>query len=150
MHHAKDHMLVNHWMTPNPQIVGPEVSVRSAFYTMRSQGFRHLVVIEDGKLAGIVTDRDLRRPDLSPEPDGWNDYYQLDEDYEVRHVMTTRVETVAPGDPLEKALRLFVARRFGALPVVDRIGRVVGILSVHDVLRAFEAHLGREMEAAID
>jgi acetoin utilization protein AcuB len=147
MQERKDKWTVGEWMTRNPQAVTPETSVKSAFFQMRAEGFRHLPVVEDGKLVGMVTDRDLRRPDLTDEPDGWHDFYQLDEDYEVRHVMTTRVESMVPSDGLEKALQLLIDRKFGAAPVVDKTGTMIGIVTTYDLMRAFQAALGEVGEA---
>lgn len=139
---------VGAWMTPNPTTVSPDLSVKAAYHRMRSEGFRHLLVVEDGTLQGIVTDRDLRRPDLSQEPDGWHDAYQLEDHYEVRHIMTTRVETVAPQDDLKKALGIVLERKYGALPVLDKTGSVIGILSTYDLMRAMDALLERAGDEA--
>ena len=147
MQDRKDTWSVGAWMTANPQTITPETSVRSAFFKMRSEGFRHLPVVEDGKLVGMVTDRDLRRPDLTDEPDGWHEYYNLDEEYEVRHVMTTRVESMTPSDGLEKALQLLIDRKFGAAPVVDKTGAMIGILTTYDLMRAFQAAMAEVGEA---
>ena len=141
MHEHKDQWSVGKWMSPNPRVVAPDVSVANAFYTMRSEGFRQLPVVEDGRLVGIVTDRDLRRPDLTDEPDGWNDYYQLSDDTEVRHVMTEGVQTLSSQDRLEKALDLLLDKKFGALPVLDRKDAVIGIITTFDIMRAFRALL---------
>lgn len=147
MQERKDRWSVGAWMTPNPETIAPTESVRSAFIRMRISGYRHLIVEEDGKLVGMVTDRDLRRPDLSEEPEGWHDYYNLDEDYEVRHVMTLRVETVRPQDRLEKAVATFLERKFGALPVVDKTDAVIGILTTYDALRALDEIFAEAGEA---
>lgn len=129
-------------MSSNPRVVAPEMPVTQAFYTMRSGGFRQLPVVEEDRLVGIVTDRDLRRPDLTDEPDGWNDYYQLSDETEVRHVMTDQVMTLSSSDRLEKALNLLLEHKIGALPVLDRKDAVIGIITTFDVLRAFHALLG--------
>lgn len=147
MHERKDKWTVGQWMTPNPQAIKPRMSVRSAFFTMRHDGFRHLPVVEDGRLVGIVTDRDLRRPDMTDEPDGWHDFYQLDDEYEVRHVMTLDPVTVSPGDALEKVLDLVIERKFGALPVVDKTGQLIGILTSYDLHRAFREALAQAGES---
>lgn len=144
MHERNDKWSVGEWMTPNPETVEPQSSVRAAFFRMRSEGVRHLPVVNDGKLVGMVTDRDLRRPDLSTEPDGWHDYYRLDDNYEVRHVMATSLVTARTSDPLEKAVATLVERKFGALPVVDKNDRLIGILTSFDLLRA----LGSALETA--
>ena len=138
MQERKDIWTVGEWMTTNPQTITPDTSVRTAFFKMRSEGYRHLPVVDDGRLVGMVTDRDLRRPDLSREPDGWHDYYNLDDDYEVRHVMTGRVESMSPSDGLEKALQLLIERKFGAAPVVDKKGNMIGIITTYDLMRAFQ------------
>lgn len=141
MQDRKDNWTVGAWMTANPSTITPDTSVRHAFYQMRVEGFRHVPVVDDGKLVGIVTDRDLRRPDLTDEPDGWHDYYRLDEEYEVRHVMTDKVTTVRTGDKLEKALDLLIDGKFGALPVVDKNDELIGIVTSHDLLRALRQAL---------
>lgn len=141
MQARKDQWTVGQWMTFNPQTVTPDTSVKSAFFQMRTEGYRHLPVVDDGKLVGMVTDRDLRRPDLTDEPDGWNEYYRLDEDYEVRHVMSTRVESMIPGEGIERALQLLIERKFGAAPVIDKTGKIIGIITTFDLMRAFQAAL---------
>jgi acetoin utilization protein AcuB len=127
---------VDQWMTDIPICVPPTMTVRSAFAKMRIGHFRHLLVMNEGKLVGMVTDRDLRRPDVSHDPEGWKDFYNLDDSVHVRDVMTRKLESVAPTDPLSRAIDLFLDHRFGALPVIDDDGRLAGILSTHDVMRA--------------
>ncbi|MEM1201600.1 MAG: CBS domain-containing protein [Acidobacteriota bacterium] len=141
MYERKDKWSVGQWMSSNPLTVPPETSVRSAFYRMRVEGYRHLLVVAEDELLGIVTDRDLRRPDVSGDPDGWNEFYQLDEGTEVRHVMTGKVESLSPHDGLEKALKVFIAHKFGAMPVLDKKGEVIGILTTHDLLTGFQSAL---------
>jgi len=137
MQERKDPYSVGAWMTPNPLTIDPDTSVRQAFVRMRSEGYRHLLVCDGDELVGIVTDRDLRRPDISEDAEGWLDYYKLDDDYEVRYVMTDNVVTLTPSVPIEKALAVFLDRKFGAVPVVDKNEHPIGILTTHDLLRAF-------------
>jgi acetoin utilization protein AcuB len=141
MQDRKDKWTVGQWMTPNPEYVSPSTSVRNAFMQMRHGGFRHLLVVDNDRLVGIVTDRDLRRPDVSKEADGWNEFYNIDDDCEVRFVMSTDVKSVTPGDSLEKAGKFFLEHRFGALPVLDREGKPIGILTTHDMMKAFDVAL---------
>lgn len=144
MHEPKDPWSVGAWMTPNPSTVAPDTWVRNAFFTMRKDGFRHLPVVEDGDLVGIVTDRDLRRPDISDDAEGWNDFYNLDEDYEVRDVMTADPRTVRSIDSVEDVLPVFIQHKYGALPVLNKNGELIGILTAHDLLRAFAELMERE------
>lgn len=137
MYERKDKWTVGYWMTPNPTTVSSDTLARTAFLVMRTEGFRHLPVVDDGKLVGVVTDRDLRRPDLSTEPEGWLEYYNLDSGFEVGDVMTTNPITVTPSDRIEKALKSFVSHKFGALPVLDKKGAVIGVISTLDMMKAF-------------
>lgn len=134
----KDKWTVGFWMTEHPHTIPPDMSVYSAFYKMRVEGYRHLLVEQNGELWGIISDRDLRRPDISDEPDGWHEFYQLDSDYEVRDIMTTDLVTVGPGDRLEKALHLMIKNKFHALPVLNKQGKLIGILTDFDLMKAFE------------
>lgn len=147
MFEHKERWSVGAWMTHNPRTITPDTSVRAAFILMRSEGYRHLLVCDGDKLVGIVTDRDLRRPDISDDAEGWLDYYRLDDDYEVRYVMTGNVQTLRTRDGLDRAVHLFTDRKFGAVPVVDKNGDLIGILTTHDLLRALEEALhGLEAE----
>lgn len=134
-------------MTPNPQTVGPNLSVRQAFFKMRVEGLRHLLVLKEDELLGILSDRDLRRPDVTEDPDGWDEFYRLDEDYEVCDVMTTELITVSAQESLERALKIVIKHRFNALPVLDKKDNLIGILTSHDLLRAFE-ELMKEAKAS--
>ena len=117
---------VGAWMSTNPASVKSDTLARDAFFTMRKQGYRHLLVVEGGRLLGVVTDRDLRRPDVEGEAGGWNDAYRLDEDYLVRDVMSAAPVTARPRDPLEAALKLLLAGKLGALRCWTRTARRSG------------------------
>ena len=57
-HDAPSHE-ISSWMTPNPQTVGPDVDTDEALKTMLDRNFRHLPVVEDGMVIGMVSMRDL-------------------------------------------------------------------------------------------
>ncbi|RMG19230.1 MAG: CBS domain-containing protein [Planctomycetota bacterium] len=145
-HTPGDPYCVGAWMSRNPTAVGPEELARQAYFTMRREGFRHLPVVEEGRLVGMVTDRDLRRPDLSNDPDGWNDDYRLSDDYTVRDLMTEKVLTASPKDPLERAIKTMQDARVGALPVLDKTGALIGILTTRDLMNALGAALAAKGE----
>jgi acetoin utilization protein AcuB len=130
-------MITKDWMTPDPVTVHPDTGVRTAFRLMKKGGFKQLPVVEEGKLVGIITDRDLRRPDLSDEIQSWEQLYKLDDTFNVRGVMTTDVITVREDETLESACWILRMKKINALPVVSNTGELVGILTVHDVLDAF-------------
>lgn len=57
-------MLVKNWMRRSPITVEPEIGVKTAFLILKKYKIRQLPVIKDGILIGIVTDRDIRKPEL--------------------------------------------------------------------------------------
>ena len=61
MHERNDKWSVGEWMTPHPETVEPNTSVRSAFFRMRSEGVRHLPVVEARRIAGMISIGDLTR-----------------------------------------------------------------------------------------
>jgi CBS domain-containing protein len=107
---------------------------------------RHLPVLAEGKLVGLLSQRDLYRAAISS-------LLQLNRATQqewlakvpVRAVMTTNVVTVAPGEPSRKAVGLMLERKIGCLPVVDQ-GELVGLLGESDCLR----HLARLLEIAAE
>jgi len=61
---------VAEWMTPDPTTIGPEATVREALELMLSRGFRHLPVVEDDRVVGMVSIRDLSRAAIGPGTPG--------------------------------------------------------------------------------
>jgi acetoin utilization protein AcuB len=115
----------------------------------RSCKIRHLPVVgADGLLVGIVTDRDIRQIAFSPAVRArLGDVADLADRVTVDEIMTAPVVTVSRFDDLAEAARIMSERKIGALPVVLQ-GRVVGILTELDVLRAFAEMAGRPHAAA--
>ena len=134
-------MKVSKYMTQKLIVVAPDMTVKDAFLTMRSRRVRHLPVVDGDELVGIISDRDLRRPKWAESIDDWTSYYQIDDDLTVKDVMTSQPETVRTYDGILKAVRIFRERRYGALPVLDKTGALVGILSAQDLLLALEEFL---------
>lgn len=122
-------MLVKTRMTREPITIEPQELLIRASHKMRSGGFRRLPVVSNGKLVGIISDRDLR------EHRG-----QL-EHTKVNGVMTENPVTVGPGTTVEEAARIMVERQVGGLPVVED-ERLVGVITVTDVMGAFLDMMG--------
>lgn len=121
-------------MTRNVQTVETGDDLDFASMVMRLERFRHLPVVEDGRLVGIVSDRDVIRSQagaltgLPPE-----DRRMLDLHVDVREMMTANPETIGPDALALEAAQRLRERRFGCLPVVED-GRLVGILTETDFL----------------
>lgn len=129
-------MLVKRYMQTKVVMVGPEERANAALYMMKKKGIRHLVVTEDGKLLGIVTDRDFRlmRPSPATSLSIYEVHYLLDK-LTVKEIMTKKVIAVTPETPIAEAARLLLNRRIGALPVLKN-EKVVGIITETDMIRA--------------
>ncbi len=140
---------VSEWMTAPAVTIASSASVREAVELMRARKIRHLPVVEeDGRLVGIVTDRDLRQMLFDPFlQDELEKAAAIVMGRTVREVMTWGVQTVRPDMGIRQAARLMHEWKIGALPVVQA-GRVLGVLTERDVLRAFE-QLVRERTATI-
>jgi len=130
-------MNVRDLMTPNPITVGPDTGVFEARQLMLKERIRHLLVVEDGRLVGIVTDRDIRLnlPSQATSLSVWEMNYLLAR-LTVGKVMSTAVITVGPDRDAADAARLMLGHKIGAVPVVDW-GRVIGILTESDIVQAF-------------
>jgi acetoin utilization protein AcuB len=134
-------MNVSKYMTQKLITATPEMSVKQAFLLMRTHRVRHIPVVEGEALVGIISDRDLRRPRWAEELDDWTTYYQINESHTVSDVMTRNPETVRTSDNILKAVKTFREHRYGALPVLNKDGDLVGILSAQDLLGALEEFL---------
>ena len=129
-------MKVKDVMTMAPVTITPDTPISEARHLMQKHAIRHLPVLEDGRLVGILSDRDLRTVAPSPATSlsVWEINHLLTK-LTARQVMTRFVITVAPDDPVTEAAGLMLGHKVGALPVVEA-QRVVGILTQSDVLRA--------------
>lgn len=132
-------LTVNDLMTIDPQTVSPDTSLRHVIELMKREGCRQLPILDDGKLIGIITDRDVRlalNSPLSVRVREVNE--QLLDRLTAQSCMTPDPLTVAPTTPAYRAAELLSLYKFGALPVVD--GEVlVGIITVTDFLDYFAA-----------
>ncbi len=139
-------MHVRDVMTPDPVTISPNHSIGAALARMRRGGFRRLPVMEDDKLVGIITDRDLRLAMNSPfvMREGWYDSYLM-EHIEVRSCMTPDPVTVEADSDLLEAVRLMRKHKYGGVPVLEA-GRLVGILTETDLLDFLENILASQRE----
>ena len=119
-------------------VASPTDSVAAAWRLLRQHQIRHLPVVEERKLVGIVTDRDIRLVVPSALTSGRREQDPHDalEKIAVREIMTGQVVTVAPEASIANVARLLLERRIGGLPVVQG-SRLVGIITKTDILAAF-------------
>ena len=128
-------MLVGNRMTKEPVTIAPDVLLSEAQEKMRKGGFRRLPVVSDGKLVGILTDRDLRAHAA-----------YLDRT-KANGAMTEQVRTVNSSTTLEEAAQILLKYQISGLPVVDE-GRLIGIITTSDVMKAFLDTMGASQPAS--
>jgi acetoin utilization protein AcuB len=119
-------------------VVEPSDSVRTAWGLLREHRIRHLPVVDQGKLVGIVTDRDIRLvfPSALTSGSKEQDPHDALEKVAVQDIMTKQVTTVTPETTIADAARLILERRIGGLPVIQG-NRLVGIITKTDILAAY-------------
>jgi acetoin utilization protein AcuB len=130
-------MRVSDFMTRKLLTATPEDGVRETYFRMREAGIRHLPVLDGAQLVGMLSDRDLRRPDWVDEAPDLSHDYQLDDHLSVGDLMSRHPISVHTYDDLAKACALINAHGYGALPVLDKGNHLVGIISKGDLVRAF-------------
>jgi acetoin utilization protein AcuB len=130
-------MLVKDWMTREVITVEEDVSIMKASKLMKDKGFQHLPVVRQGRLTGIVSDRDLKEahPSKATTLDIHELYYLLDK-LQVKKVMSKNPHTVSGNETTDKAAALMLKHDISALPVVDPKGDLQGIITKGDVFRA--------------
>jgi acetoin utilization protein AcuB len=138
-------MLVKDWMTGKVITVDEDVSIMKASKLMKEKGFQHLPVIKQGRLTGIVSDRDLKEahPSKATTLDIHELYYLLDK-LKVEKVMSKNPHTVSTDESTDKSAALMLKYDISALPVVDPKGDLVGIITKGDVFRAMVSISGMQ------
>ena len=119
---------VDKYMTASPCTIGRDQPLTQAHKLMRDHHIRHLPVLSQGKLVGILSDRDLHLieslQDVAPDQ------------VLVEDAMTPSVYTVAPTAPLDEVVREMARHKYGSAVVEDH-DKVVGVFTTIDALRAF-------------
>lgn len=130
-------------MTLDPISVTADVTLAEAAESLYELDIRHLPVVDDGMLVGILSDRDLRdvgAPRLLDidDPDALRARLSLP----VSAVMSTDVIAVGPDTDLSELVGIMIETKIGAIPIVDgATRRLVGIVSYIDLLRAMHSQL---------
>ena len=133
--HTVDHLLRN----KGSQIysVAPTDFVLRAIEIMADHHLGALLVMNQGVLVGIVSERDYARKVILQN--------RSSHDTPVSEIMTSPAVTVTPRDTVHHCMQLMTERRFRHLPVVDS-GRVVGILSIGDLVKAVMEEQSAQIE----
>jgi CBS domain-containing protein len=119
------------------QHIGPEASVLAALQQMAQADIGALVVLEDGELVGVVSERDYARKVIL--------HGRHSDETRVREIMDEKPACVRSTQSLEDCMRLMTERRTRHLPVVEN-GQIAGLVSIGDVVKAIIA----DREATIE
>jgi acetoin utilization protein AcuB len=131
-------MLVQEIMTKKVVTVSPNDTLRQADQLLMQGRFRHLPVVENQRLVGIISDRDIRVPIfLKPEANAT----QLLEERRVEQIMKSPVITVSPGTAVEQAAGIMYEKKIGCLPVTEN-DHLLGIITESDIFRVFIQVMG--------
>jgi CBS domain-containing protein len=117
--------------------VGPEVAVLEAIRSMAEHGVGALLVMQDEKLVGIVSERDYARKVIL--------LGRSSADTPVRTIMSSPVLTVSPDDSVSHCMQLMTDRHVRHLPAVEG-GRVLGMVSIGDLVKAVIAEQRAQIE----
>ena len=136
-------MHVRYWMSKDVITVDEDLSLMKASKLMKEGSIKHLPVMKDGRLAGIVSDRDLKeaQPSKVTSLDIHEIYYLLDK-VKIKNVMTSNPHTTTASEIVERAANVMLEKNISALPVVNKEGELEGIVTKGDLFRAMIAISG--------
>jgi CBS domain-containing protein len=129
---------VGELMTRDLVTLAENQNLNQADELLRLHRIRHLPVVRNGKLVGLITHRDLLRAMSQRGADPAKQSWASD-------VMVRDVKTVRPDTPTRDAVKLMLQNKYGCLPVVGADGELVGILTEADMVR-FAQHLIEDLD----
>ena len=135
-------MLVGERMSHPVIAISPDLPIVEALNLMKRERIRRAPVVKDGRLVGIVSDKDLLNASPSPVTSlsVWEMNYLLSK-ITVKEVMTKKVISVQEHTPIEEAARIMVDNKIGGLPVM-RDTEIVGIITETDLFKIFLELMG--------
>ena len=129
-------MLVKNWMSKNVVTVDANDSMQDAMRLLKEHDIRMLPVMKNGKLVGIVTDRDLKKASASDATTlEIHELLYLLTKIQVKDIMTKDVITVPPDYTVEETAQVLQRNRISGAPVVDSDGKLVGTITQTDLFR---------------
>ena len=131
---------ISQYMSPATHFSSPSESVSAAYAKMREHHIRHLPVVEDGRLVGLVFKSDLSLLEFLPTGRA--------EDIPVSRLMIREVYTVDGDEALDVAARHMSRNKYGSAIVVDQ-GKVVGVFTNTDALRALSDALTASLPSPV-
>jgi acetoin utilization protein AcuB len=128
--------------------ITPDTSLVRARDLIAEKLIEHLLVVnKDGKLVGIVSDRDLKQTWASPATTlSAHELNYLLKQLDVETMMVTKIITISPGTTIERAARIMQENRISALPITEK-EKLVGIITTTDVMGVLLDAIGIDGES---
>ena len=136
-------MFVAERMTKHPISVTSDATILQADRLMKKHKFHRLPVVDNGKLVGYFSDRDIMR--VAPSPATTLSKFEIRsllDKLSVKDIMREKVITVSEGATLEEAALIMYNNKVGGLPVISQVGALVGIITATDILKTFIEVMG--------
>ncbi len=136
-------MFVAERMTRHPVTMNSTATVGEVDRMMKKYKFHRMIIVDDGKLVGYLSDRDVMR--VAPSPATSLSKYEIRElldKLSVKDIMQQRVITVSEDATIEEAALIMYQNKVGGLPVISQVGKVVGIITATDILKTFIEVMG--------
>ena len=129
-------MLVKDWMTKQVVTLQVDDSMQDAIRLMKEKEIRMLPVLKKGQLVGVVTDRDIKRASASDATTlEIHELLYLISSIKVRDIMSKNPVTVPMDFTIEETAEVLLNNRISGAPVVDRQGRLVGVITQSDLFK---------------
>ncbi len=138
-------MLVKNWMSQTVISLDVTDSIQTANQLFNKNRIRSLPVLENGKLVGIVSDRDLKKVLVSEDLGmDHNEIVYLNSAIKVKEIMTEDPVTVSPHVTVDEVAQKMYFNKISGLPVVDEEGELVGIITQGDIFKLLISLTGIE------
>ena len=138
-------MLVKYWMRKDVVTVDIDDSMQHATNLIKEHQMPMLPVLKDGRLVGIITDRDLKRASASDATSlDVHELIYLLSRIRIGDIMSKNPITVPPDYTLEEAAAVLLRNKISGAPVVDTQGRIIGSITQLDLFRALISLTGLE------
>ncbi len=129
-------MLVENWMSKDVITVDVNDSMQDATRLLKEHNIRGLPVMENGKLVGVVTDRDLKKASASDATTlEIHELLYMISRIKVKEIMTKNPITIPVDSTIDEAAEVLLENKLSGAPVVDDKGQVVGIITQIDIFR---------------
>jgi acetoin utilization protein AcuB len=137
-------MLVKYWMSKPPITIDVNAYIKEADELLKKNTIRQLPVVEDGKLVGLITDKDIKRaaPSEVTRLEHITELYDMISNIQIRDIMIKNPVTIPLDYPIDKAASVLLDKKLSGAPVVDNEGELVGVITQTDIFRVLVSFTG--------